>query len=205
MASPPPAIDRFSPRAASSSGRRLVVGLVVLGVVAGSVAIAWQRGQTRRCLTFYGADVARAITSAPHVELWSDIRPGARPGSWFAGTRRDVSAAKGLVHLRRGLVEDANFILDPAPAPAGGAEGAGGAAPAGGVAWQHVLVFSDSPVTLVDAGAGGGVAICLDGPDGAGTLPRRLAVVGRPGVLEIGRIGRGLRAWIDATGSAESP
>ena len=78
-------VNRFQDRAdatravtqqpADVRGRRLVVGLVTLGVVAACVGIAWQRGQTRACLAFYGPEVARAITTAPRVELWSRVRP----------------------------------------------------------------------------------------------------------------------------------
>lgn len=178
------------------SGRRLVAGLVALGIAAGITGIAWQRGQTRRCLGFYGAEVARAITTAPHVELWSGVHPGDRPGTWLAATRRDVSSARGLVHLRRGLVEDANFLAGKA------STGDGGGGEAADSGWSHVLVFSRGPVSKVDTGDGTAVALCFDGGSGA---PRRLTVVGRAGVLPVGRIGRGIADWIEATGSAETP
>lgn len=178
------------------SGRRLVAGLVALGIAAGITGIAWQRGQTRRCLGFYGAEVARAITTAPHVEVWSGVRPGDRPGTWLAATRRDVSAARGLVHLRRGLVEDANFLAGTA------STGDGGGGEAADSGWSHVLVFSSDPVSKVATGDGRAVALCFDG---GGGVPRRLTVVGRPGVLPVGRIGRGIADWIEATTSAETP
>lgn len=201
MTHPRPFPDVCQTRGASApavSGRRLVAGLVALGIAAGITGIAWQRGQTRRCLGFYGAEVARAITTAPHVELWSGVRPGDRPGTWLAATRRDVSAARGLVHLRRGLVEDANFLAGTA-STGDGDRGGGEAADFG---WSHVLVFSRGPVSKVDTGAGTAVALCFDGGGGA---PRRLTVVGRPGVLPVGRIGRGIADWIEATASAETP
>lgn len=178
------------------SGRRLVAGLVALGIAAGITGIAWQRGQTRRCLGFYGAEVARAITTAPHVEVWSGVRPGDRPGTWLAATRRDVSAARGLVHLRRGLVEDANFLAGTA------SNGDGGGGEAADSGWSHVLVFSRDPVSKVATGDGRAVALCFDG---GGGVPRRLTVVGRPGMLPVGRIGRGIADWIEATTSAETP
>ncbi len=85
------------------------MGLLLLGLTAATVAIAFQRGQTERCLAFYGADVAAAVSRAPHVELWQVAE---QDGRLVAGFRRDISSAKGLVHLRRGLVEDANDLGD---------------------------------------------------------------------------------------------
>ncbi|NBV44203.1 MAG: hypothetical protein EBR86_00820, partial [Planctomycetia bacterium] len=144
---------------ADGRGRRLVVGLVTLGVVAACVGIAWQRGQTRACLAFYGPEVARAITTARRVELWSRVRPAPQsaehpeavgPLRLRAAERLDVSDARGLVHLRRGLVEDANFRPE-GPAVAEPAEGE----------WSYALVFSSTPVDRVGVGteADGAVAV----------------------------------------------
>lgn len=165
------------------SGSWLVVGLVALGVTAGATAIAYQRGQTRRCLAFYGSDVARRVAAASQVEVWT-LEATATPGRLRAVGRRDVSRAPGLVHLRRGLVEDANFRW-----PAAG-EGVRSRLPA--QAWKVALVFRDpaSPddgaILVVDVAAPGA------GADGAGWL----AVVGRPGRIALGRIGAGLGKWL---------
>jgi hypothetical protein len=204
-----------APQPADVRGRRLVVGLLTLGVVAACGGIAWQRGQTRACLAFYGPEVARAITTAPRVELWSRVRPalqsadesgGAAPLRLLAAERIDVSDARGLVHLRRGLVEDANFR------PAGPAV----AEPLGGE-WSYALVFSPSPVDRVGQGADGAVAVLFAegaasvvneggdrrGKGGAGG-PRWLCVVGRPGIMPVGRIGAGIRAWIESAVAARA-
>lgn len=101
--------------AAGRVGGLLVMGLLLLGIVAATLAIAFQRGQTERCLAFYGTDAAAAIARAKHVELW---RLAEENGRLTAVGRTDISTAKGLVHLRRGLVEDANFNWD-AGSPAG--------------------------------------------------------------------------------------
>lgn len=160
----------------AARGRSLVVGLVLLGLAAAVTGIAYQRLQTRRCLDFYGPAAARLVASAPRVELLTLV-PGGASGRLVATAVRDISAAKGLVHLRRGLVEDANFAWERA--------GDGRRLPES--AWDHAFVFSDpaepaARVTLV---------IDLDPQGGS------LAVVGRPGRVGLGRIGRGLAKWVE--------
>ena len=162
-------------RAASPArGRSLVVGLVLLGLVGAVAGIAYQRLQTGRCLEFYGPEVARLVNAAPRVELLR-LAPGGSPGRLVAREVRDVTLAKGLVHLRRGLVEDANFDWQPA-------------ADAGRLAdeaWDLAFVFSEP-------GAPGGRATLVVDLDDGGTL----AVVGQPGRVRLGRIARGLQKWI---------
>jgi len=156
--------------ASPTRGRSLVLGLVLLGLAAAATGIAYQRMQTRRCLDFYSPEVARLVTSAPRVELVR-VRPGAVVGRLVAETVKDISTAKGLVHLRRGLVEDANFdwqrdvANDRVPAQA----------------WDLALVFFDPAVPSARAS----LVFDLD----ADTA--RLAVVGRPGRVALGRSLRG--------------
>lgn len=157
-------------------GGLLVIGLVLLGIAAALTGIWYQRGQTGRCLAFFGSEAARRITAAARVELVT-LAPTGVAARLAAIDRRDITAAKGLVHLRRGLVEDANFRWPSAPAveplPAG--------------AWDVGLVFSDParpddpPTTLL-----------IDFDDRGG----HAAVVGRPGRIGLGRLEAGLRKWI---------
>ena len=162
------------------AGRWLVAFLVGLGLAAAATGIWFQRHQTRRCLAFYGPEAARRITLAPPVALLR-VRPAAGPRRLEATERIDVSRAPGLVHLRRGLVEDANFSWPDDPA----------AAPLAATAWDVALEFGgpgDGGTTLV---------IDLDGEGGS------LAVVGGPGRIGLGRLGPGLATWIrTATGTA---
>jgi len=182
-----PERSSITPPAAVGSGARLVIGLLVLGVTAGLVGIWYQRGQTRRCLAFYGPDAARMVTSAPVVELWT-LAPGAEPGVLVALERADVTGAPGLVHLRRGLVEDANFRWPVAPSAARGRLPA--------ESWDRALVFADPttgrpPVVLViDLAEGSGGA--GEGKGAGGSL----AMVGRPGRIGLGRIAAGLATWL---------
>lgn len=158
-----------------SRGRSLVVGLVLLGLAAAATGIAYQRWQTRRCLDFYGPEVARLVASAPRVELLT-LAPGAGPGRLVATMVRDVTNAKGLVHLRRGLVEDANFAwVDSA-----------GAERLPDDAWDLAFVFSDPKVPAARAT----LVIDLDEQTGS------VAVLGKPGRVGLGRIGRGLAKWV---------
>ncbi len=166
---------------AGRAGGLLVMALLLLGLTAASVAIAFQRGQTQRCLDFYGTEAATAISRAPHVELWQLTEVDGLP----TATRRvDISEAKGLVHLRRGLVEDANFDWEAAPA-------AGPTLPAG--AWDWLMVFADSSA----AAESDGLRLVLDlGDEGQGGW---ISVVGLGGRVGVGRLGPGLATWISDT------
>jgi hypothetical protein len=127
------------------------------------------------------------VTTAPGVELWG-VAPGTEPGVLVALERADVSKAPGLVHLRRGLVEDANFRW-------------GGAATIDGerlpaASWDWALVFSDPakdrpPVVLVID-----LAEAAGGAGGGGATAGSLAVVGQPGRIGLGRIAGGLASWL---------
>lgn len=160
--------------ASPTRGRWLVAVLLVVGLAAAATGIAYQRMQTRRCLDFYSADLARLVTAAPRVELIR-VRPGDAAGRLEATSVQNISAAKGLVHLRRGLVEDANFDW--------GRPVAEGRLPA--EAWDLALVFSDPDA----AGARATLVFDLDPAGGS------LAVVGRPGRVALGRIAPGLKKW----------
>lgn len=164
-------------------GTVVVLALLLLAVSLAMFAIWFQWRQTRRCLAFYGPAAARRIQAGGRVELWrlawNDERR--RP---VVAERLDVSRAAGLVHLRRGLVEDANFSWDDGPG--------GGRLPDG--AWDQALAFfdasGDSPPTVL--------AFELD-------RPQAITVVGRPGRVTMGRIARGFAVWLDATRAAARP
>jgi hypothetical protein len=176
-ASMPPSDSHRLPAAPGRrSGNWLVVALLALGVGLALFALVFQRRQTDGCLDFYGSVVARAISTAPHVELWH-LTAGPQPGSVRVRSRCDVSGAPGLVHLRRGLVEDANF--------AGGRQG-GGRLPAD--AWTVALAFAPAAGTRPTA-----ILAWGGGPQGGS-----LCVVGRAGRVGLGRLEQGLRTWVAA-------
>jgi hypothetical protein len=174
----------------SSIGTRLVLGLVLAGVGLALFAVWFQWGQTRRCLDFFGSAAARRIQAAPRVELWSLAADGP---AVRAVRRLDVSRAPGLVHLRRGLIEDVNYRWEQA--------GSQAAARLPADAWDHAIAFFDAPggdlpVTVV--------AFDVDGPDGSGRQPAA-TVVGRPGRVALGPLAPGLRQWIEATKTGFQP
>jgi len=158
----------------------------------GSFAVWFQWGQTRRCLDFFGPEIARRIQSAPRVELWSLAAGAAVPS---VSDRLDVSTAAGVVHLRRGLLEDVNYRWPSADRPA--AENPGGR-PAPD-AWDVALAFFDSDPDAGGASAGQApdTVLAVDLGD-----PGSLTVVGRPGRVTLGRMGPGLRKWVEATRQA---
>jgi hypothetical protein len=176
-----------------------VLGVLVLALGLASFAVWFQWGQTRRCLTFFGVEAARRIQSAPRVELWSlAAEPGAvrRTAAW------DVSQAAGLVHLRRGLVEDVNYRWEPVPAegqglgnPAGGQSAMDAARPLGPGVWTEAIVFRGD----ADGDANGDATTLAFDLDGGW-----MTVVGRPGRVRLGPIGPGLRNWVEATRRAVS-
>ena len=190
MSQPPPSQTASARAEGPSRGTWLVAALLLLGLAAAITGIWFQWQQTRRCLEFYGPAAARRIAAAPTVELLL-MQPGAEPGRLVARSRIDISKAPGLVHLRRGLVEDANFNWQGTDARASGA-GAGGAAPERlpHDAWDVALVFSEplGRTTLV---------IDLDPSRGS------LAAVGQPGRIGLGRIGPGLEKWVRSTVNAD--
>ena len=131
-----PPSDPASPLPASTAiGTRLVLGLVLLALGLAAFAVWFQWGQTRRCLAFYGPAAARSIQAAPRVELWS---LAADRGGVRAEARLDISRAPGLVHLRRGLIEDVNFRWNDVRQEGGADPARGRLAPA---EWDEAIAF----------------------------------------------------------------
>lgn len=175
-----------------SSGVGLVIGLVALGCCLGGFAVWFQWQQTRRCLEFYGPHVASAISLAPRVEIWQ-LEPAGGPRRLRVLRRIDASGAAGLVHLRRGLVEDGNFTWSAAES--GDRPEVGDRPPPSGrhlpADWRLAIAFfpdaEEPPPTAV-------IALAIDSQGrGVATVP------GRPGRVTLGRIGSGLRTWLEAT------
>jgi len=159
------------------AGSRVVLVMVGLAGTLAVFAVWFQWRQTARCLAFYGPAVAAAIQTAERVELWTLERV---QGGIRAARRADVSGAAGLVHLRHGLVEDANFAWEldsPSRLPP--------------EEWDSALAFFTTdrvePLTI----------LAIDSDDSGW-----LTVVGRPGRVGLGRLNAGLRTWL---GSVADP
>lgn len=168
-----------------------VVLMVGLGGGLALFGILFQRGQTIRCLRFFGPAAARRVTESDHVELLR-LQPSAVEGRLVAIERWDITGARGLVHLRRGLVEDANYSWGPRD------DGdRGRLEPAG---WEWAITFADSrsavdegDATIVVFSAGGR----RGGEAGSALEPGWMTLVGAPGRVRLGRIEKGLRVWIE--------
>ncbi len=137
--------------------RILLLLILALAVVA-TVFAAWFRwSQGHRALDFWGAERAQQIRFAESIELlWLEsplVDAASRRNlsvigtltidgvKWRVDQRRDITAARGLVHARQALIQDATFVWDDyALSPES--------------AWTHALVFhtagKDDVVLLFD-------------------------------------------------------
>ena len=165
----------------------LVIGLLALGLLAAAIGVWFQWQQTRRCLTFYGTRATEQISKSSFVELWQ-LKPlsnDRHTGRLEAIRVEDITEAKGLVHLRRGLVEDANFRWVE--------KGTTEHVPLPDAAWDLALVFSDSQQTNVSKQT----VVVID--FGKNPQEGNLTVVGRPGRVALGKISKGLKTWVEST------
>ncbi|MBL6709711.1 MAG: hypothetical protein ISQ10_01415 [Planctomycetes bacterium] len=170
----------------STPGSMLVIGLLALGLLAAGIGVWFQWQQTRRCLAFYGTRATEQISKSPFVELWQ-LKPlsgGRHTGRLEAVLVEDITEAKGLVHLRRGLVEDANFQW---------VEGNTERAPLADAAWDLALVFFDSK----QRNESERTVVVID--FGENSQKANLTVVGRPGRVALGKMGKGLKTWVEST------
>lgn len=192
MAPPTPRPASAEDAGGTPRGTWLVAGLLLLGVAAAVTGVWFQRHQTRRCLAFYGPAAARRIAAAPIVELLL-VRPGGMPARLAARAPIDVSKAPGLVHLRRGLVEDANFDWRAGD----GGTAAAASQPLPLDAWDVAFVFMESGRSgaATSSGDEGRTTLVVDLDPSGGNL----AVVGQPGRIGLGRIGPGLEKWVRST------
>lgn len=171
-------------------GRWLTTGIVLLALALAMFALWFQWQQTRRCLAFYGSGAARQIQAAARVELWRLV-PGTTLESLQPAGRVDVTKAMGLVHLRRGLVEDANFDWQ-----GGGHVGGLEAGPQRQRSWDMAIAFYER-----DGGSKPDAVMAIDFDPAGGAL----GIVGRPGSVGLGRLEAGLKTWIDTTLAEAQP
>ena len=170
----------------------LVIGLLALGLLAAGIGVWFQWQQTRRCLAFYGTRATEQISKSPFVEMWQ-LKPlsgGRHTGRLEAVLVEDITEAKGLVHLRRGLVEDANFQW---------VEGNTERAPLADAAWDLALVFFDSK----QKNGSERTVVVID--FGENSQKANLTVVGRPGRVALGKMGKGLKTWVESTAKWVGP
>jgi len=177
----------------SIPGSVIVIGLLALGLIAAGIGVWFQWQQTRRCLSFYGTKATEQISNSQFVELWQ-LRPSSasrHTGQLEAFQVEDITTAKGLVHLRRGLVEDANFhwvtkdnrVRVPLP----------------DAAWDVALVFDTKQKNSVPEKT----VVVIDFVENS--QEANLTVAGRPGrVALVAEMAKGLKTWVESTMSSSS-
>jgi len=112
------------------SGKRLILGVLVIGLAA-AVASWWFRySATHRAAQFWGPQAATLIRDAPHVTLRSAVAAADGQDADATDVPRDISNARGFTHLRNALLEDASYDWSAAgPADTN---------------WSNSLVFDES-------------------------------------------------------------
>lgn len=90
------------------SGVLAAVLLLAIGVAAAGIAWWNTRSHTRRTLDFWGSEAALLIRDAPRVTAGRvEVKQHAKDIAVLQ--QRDISRAKGLVHLRHALLDDRSF------------------------------------------------------------------------------------------------
>lgn len=135
------------------SGKWMILGVFGVGIAMAIAAWTYYYFQQRRPLQFWGPSAAQLIMQAPQVEAWRLADAAAvhddpaEVQTITLGKQRlrimeakDVSTARGLSHLRYGLMNDRCFAWDAK-------------APRDAVSWQYALRFVDgkSQTTLLVA------------------------------------------------------
>jgi hypothetical protein len=140
-----------------NSGRWVIGGIFVVGLLAAGAAWWHRFQQVRYCLEFWGPDTAYLIRLAPEVDLMR-LAPLAEIDSVAASASGageaamlavdgesyrvmgewDISRAQGLAHAREALVQDQSFVES-------------GASPDREPVWQYALRFrkGDREATLL--------------------------------------------------------
>jgi hypothetical protein len=128
-----------SPAAGSTaSGKLVIIGILTVALTGAAVSWYFRYNATHRAAEFWGPETARLIRDASVVEVFDPPTPIAIPDNDAAGVggfidsseTRDVSSARGLVHLRNAFLEDHNFDWPAKPLSPE-------------VQWKHGLIFRD--------------------------------------------------------------
>jgi hypothetical protein len=94
---------------AGSSGKRLTLAVILLALLAAGASWWFRYAATHRAAQFWGPQAAPLIRDGAHVTLRSDAPSPDAAGTEDTDVPRDISAAKGLTHLRNALLEDASY------------------------------------------------------------------------------------------------
>jgi len=108
----------------TSAGKFAVLAMLLVGVLAATFAWWWNFNRGRESLHFFGSQAAKLIRTAPTVEILvplADVAEGESTNDVMQrygvhGVRRiDVSQARGLIHARTSLLNDASYKSDLHP------------------------------------------------------------------------------------------
>lgn len=123
-------------------GKLAILAMFVIAGILGLVSVGYHTWASHGVLAWWGGDAARLIADAPQCRA-IELQPGGGnepskrdqtlqiDGQIYRIVRsREVAAVEGLDHLRRGLLDDGNFVWPAQPLPH--AEH-----------WTDALVFSD--------------------------------------------------------------
>ncbi len=123
-------------------GKLAILLMFLVACVLGLVSVGYHSWASHGVLAWWGGDLARLVADAPKVEALElqplDANQSPKIGASLAvggriyavRQRKDVSMATGLDHLRRGMLDDGNFVWPVKPV--GSAED-----------WTDALVFGD--------------------------------------------------------------
>jgi hypothetical protein len=108
-------------RVSNSSGKLVIIGIVAIALIAAGTSWWFRLHATHRAARFWGPDDARLLRDAPVVLLHVNTREPAE---------RDISSARGLVHLRSALLEDRSFSWPATPVQ-------------NEIKWEHGVTFQN--------------------------------------------------------------
>jgi hypothetical protein len=97
----------------NASGKLLIIGILTVALAAAGISWWFRYNATHLAANFWGPTAARLIRDAPMVTL-TDQRQSA--ANWRKGDNTevvvDMSATRGLTHLRSALLDNRSFIWD---------------------------------------------------------------------------------------------
>jgi hypothetical protein len=93
-------------------GKYIVLAVLLLAVLLAVGNMAYQTWSARRAIAHWGHDAAQLILTAPRVDVLR-LRSSSLPLD--AAATVDATHARGLLHVRRGLVNDALYAWDSPP------------------------------------------------------------------------------------------
>jgi hypothetical protein len=108
-------------------GKLAVLTMFAVALVAATFAWWWNYSRGQRCLEFYGKDAALVIRTAEQVELLELVPDSPSPAdgsvdriqvgsqTYLLHRVTDISHAKGLIHARTSIVDDASFRWEARP------------------------------------------------------------------------------------------